>query len=86
MFESILKPYNKTETAVIGGPIEAFEFMANTVHAKTLVRNLATFVTGLKQYRPTLEYFPQSKEYLYASEFEEISPEDETLEVNKYIA
>ena len=58
VFESVLKPYNKGETAVIGGPIEAFEGMCNSVQSKTLMRHMVNLCSSLKSFKPKIDYFP----------------------------
>ena len=60
IFESVLKPYNKGETAVIGGPIEAFEGICNSIQSKTLMRHMINLCSSLKSYKPTIDYFPSS--------------------------
>ena len=58
VFESVLKPFNKGETAVIGGPVEAFESICNSVHSKTLMRHMVNLCSSLKSYKPSIDYFP----------------------------
>ena len=68
VFESVLKPFNKGETAVIGGPIEVFESICNSVQSKTLMRHMVNLCSSLKSYKPTMDYFPsncvQSEDFL----------------------
>ena len=58
IFESVIKPYNKGETAVIGGPIEAFESICNTIQAKTLMKHMVNLCSSLKSYKPSIDHFP----------------------------
>ena len=60
IFESVIKPYNKGETAVIGGPIEAFESICNTIQAKTLMKHMVNLCSSLKSYKPSIDYFPSN--------------------------
>ena len=72
VFESVLKPFKKDETAVIGGPIEVFESICNSVQSKTLMRHMVNLCSTLKSYKPTLDYFPseyeQSEDFLHEIE------------------
>ena len=65
VFESCLKPFNRNETAVLGGPVEALESIANAVNTKGLIRDMVVFCSNLRSFKPTLEFFPPNQDQSY---------------------
>ena len=61
VFQSVLKPFKNRETAVIGGPIQAFDSITKHFHRRDVIKHMVALCSSLKGFKPRIEYFPSGK-------------------------
>ena len=85
IYQSLLKPFRDGETAVIGGPLQAFELIASHFDRRDVVRHMVALCADMKNFKPKIDYFPHERlhkivpEPIATSEVE-MSPKDQFKE------
>ena len=61
VYQSILKLFKDGETAVIGGPLKAFNSITKNFDQRDKIKHMVTLCTGLRSFKPKIYYFPSDK-------------------------
>ena len=70
IYQSLLKLFRDGETAVIRGPLQAFESITSHFDRRDVVRHMVALCMDMKDFKPKIDYFPHEPESTATSEVE----------------